>query len=419
MTYPATDVDGRLVAGMMSPGVDADGFAHPPSLADRLTDAVPEYAIGLDWKSYYGRPEEFVADLRDLVAARRAMLDTLVDEDDELSFVVFTAPDRLQHLVWDEATLREQYRLFDEVVGDVIDLCERQNRRLFVVSDHGFGEIDTFVNVNRMLLEEGLFVREESGVTRRLLSATGVSKERVLEGLERVGVTDDRLVAMLPGALVDSVASRVPGDHAVYDMDPERTEAFLHGLGSVYVNDTERFDPGCVPPEDVPAVRAAVRSTLEGLRDPETGDRVLDVYDGTERHSRDDFAPDVVVEGRTTYRVSPSLADTRFQDPGPMAADHRSEGVFLAWGPDVAARATPEDASVVDVAPTVLHAAGEPVPDHADGRVLREIFAPDSAVSSADVQRAVHDTIDRDVDVNVEESGEAVRERLRGLGYID
>lgn len=418
MTYPAGNIDGRLVSGMMAPSVDAEGFAHPPSFGETIQKQIPEYTVGLDWKDYYGREDAFLDDLRDLVETRRDLLALLRKTGEyELYFAVFTAPDRLQHLVWDEATLREQYRYFDKVLGDVLDFCERDDRRLFVVSDHGFGEIETTVNVNRLLVEEGLSARSDNSGIRHLLSKAGISKDRVLYVLEQVGVTDDHLVAALPDRLINSVASHVPGDHGLYDMDPARTEAFLHGLGSVYINEIDRFEEGCVSPSEVPAVKRSVLSALRSLTDPETGERVLDVYDGADLHPRDEFAPDVIVEGRGTYRVTSNLADNVFGDPSPKVADHRQDGIFLAWGPDIACGAAPEDASVVDVAPTVLHAAGRPVPEHADGRVLEKVFNTGSDAASRSVQRTAYETGDHDK--GVEEDTENVKDRLRGLGYLE
>jgi arylsulfatase A-like enzyme len=115
--------------------------------------------------------------------------------------------------------------------------------------------------------------------------------------------------------------------------------------------------------------------------------------------------------------VTPDLADEVFRDPGAKAGDHGPEGVFLAWGPDVASGVAVEDASVVDVAPTVLHAAGRPVPAHVDGRVLTEVFAADSDPATRAVERAA--AAAREADPATTGESEAVRERLRGLGYVD
>ena len=52
------------------------------------------------------------------------------------------------------------------------------------------------------------------------------------------------------------------------------------------------------------------------------------------------------------------------------------EGVLIASGPAFRAGAAPEGATLLDIAPTVLHLLGVPVPADMDGRVLTEILDP-------------------------------------------
>lgn len=428
MTYPASPIDGRMVTGMMTADRDpGGGFTHPPSLAEDVRERIPAYEVGLDWKEYYDREDAFLADLRELFEARRELLRLLLERaepDPRLVFFVFTAPDRLQHLVWDREVLREQYALFDEVVGEALAICERRGYTLYVVSDHGFGPVDRLVRVNRILADEGYLARRESGI-RGMLDAVGLTKDRVLDGLERVGVTDDLLVRALPGAVVDAAAGAVPGDHGLYDVDPSGTTAFLHGIGSVYVNDSRRFERGTVDPSAIPAVRRDLRDVLESVRDPATGERPLAVYEGEGTGGRDPDGPDLIVEARGRYRTDPTLGADTFA-PAERAADHRPEGIFLAHGPHVEAGATPASATVVDVLPTLCHALGEPVPARADGRVLDEVFVPGSppaerAVSSRRyaADGAVDDATDEDERGDDEASFDEVEERLRGLGYVE
>ncbi len=251
---------------------------------------------------------------------------------------------------------------------------------------------------------------------RAALSRTGVTKSRVLGALERVGIDDETLVERLPAGLVDSVARTVPGDHALYDVDSGRTQAFLHGLGSVYVNDTARFEDGAVDPADRERVKAAVMETLSALTDPETGERVLSVHDGDDLNPEDEFAPDVVVEGVEGYHVKSALDDDAVSDADGIAAYHRPEGVFFAWGPSIAAGTALDGATVVDVAPTVLHGVGEPVPAATQGRVLTEIFEPGSPPATRAVSRQDHGSSTGTADGSA--TSEEVEERLRGLGYL-
>ena len=435
MTYPVDHLDGRMVSGMFAPGTN-DQFAYPPSLADRIEREIPEYQIDLKWSDYHGKRDELIGDLNTLLDARRELMEMLLEGDDwEFVFFVFTEIDRLQHLVWDDEALLAYYVRMDEILGDVLDRVERNDADLFVVSDHGFGPLSSVVNVNTYLADRGYLTPREDTGTRSLLDSVGVDRDAILSLLGRANINEHTLRAYLPRSLVDAVATRLPGDHELYDVDYSNTVAFFDPPGGVYINDTERFEQGIVSPSERPQVRAEIMEVLSELTDPETGAQVLDVTDGTELYARDDRAPDVLVEGREErYQVKANVGDAVFTDPGVYSADHRPEGIFLAWGPDIAAGARVEGAGVTDVAPTVMHAAGEPVPEHMDGRVLEEAFDPASdagqrAVETADYgadrsgsvdPSAPADEPDASNDADQEEGGmDDVEDRLKGLGYME
>ncbi|USZ68109.1 alkaline phosphatase family protein [Halorussus salilacus] len=419
MTYPADEIDGELVTGMMTPEI-GEGFTHPPELREEIETRIPDYRVSLSWDEYRDDPEGFREDLSGLVSTRRRLLDLLAETDDwRLFFFVFTAPDRLQHLLWDEDVLLDHYRELDDALGDVLDRVEQRGANLFVVSDHGFAPIDTFVHTNTFLEREG-YLERKGGSGRGALERLGLTKERVKDAIDAVGIDQRTVYDHLPDSLVESVAEQVPGSHELYDVDFSETVAFTHGEGNLYINDTERFEEGTVTPDEVPAVKAEIRERLEGLTDPKTGDPVLRVRDGDEVFETDDESPDLVVRGHKDreggYLVANSLTDDIFRD-GEMSASHREEGVFLAWGPSVESGSTPEDAAVVDVAPTVLHSVGEPVPEDADGRVLSEVFDARSAAATRRVtERAYSESGPDDA---VEADFDDVESRLQGLGYME
>lgn len=415
MTYPANEIDGKMVTGMMTPSRE-EGFTHPPELAAEISREIPDYEIGLDWNEYKDRPEEFPAALESLVAARRAFMNRVLDDDWRLSFFVYTAPDRLQHLLWDEEVLLDHYKQLDAVLGDVREYTNEHDINLFVVSDHGFGPIDKNVHVNRLLANEGYLTPKDDTGTRSTLSQVGLTKERVLATLRGGGIDIDDLAKRLPDALVDSLATTIPGNNVRYDVDYGKTKAFVHAQGTLYINDTERFEQGIVDPEDVEALKDELTSVLTGLRND--GERVLDVHDGDELFPTDAKSPDLVVEPREGYYVKPSLGSAVLSDPGAHAADHRPDGIFLATGPDIEPGATPENASVVDVAPTVLHAMGAAIPADTDGRVLDEIFVPGSTTAERTMTTADYAGSDAGSEHGDEDFSD-VEERLRGLGYVE
>lgn len=95
------------------------------------------------------------------------------------------------------------------------------------------------------------------------------------------------------------------------------------------------------------------------------------------------------------------------------------------WGQPVKADAWLEGAQIVDLAPTILHLLGQPVPPDMDGRVLLEALQPEYAerqpVATPNRDRNGDDssTTDRPEDEELsEEAEELIRRRLRGLGYV-
>jgi predicted AlkP superfamily phosphohydrolase/phosphomutase len=419
MTYPAPDVDGALVTGMMTPSMD-DRFTHPSAVGNTLSDRVPDYRIGLDWSDYVGREDALLEDLESLVEARRSLMRMFMEREDwRLFFFVYTAPDRLQHLVWDEDQRLEHYRLLDDVLGEAMDHARRHEAVLFVVSDHGFGPASKIVNVNAVLREAGHLVQRDDVGARSLLSRLGVSKDDLLSTLDRFGIPESTISRYVPERLVEGVATRVPGDHVLFDVDYDRTSAFAFGSGGVYVHDSERFERGLVDPAEFRETKDRLVSTFSEVTDPDTGERMLDVVDGAELYPSLEFAPDLVLEGKNGYEVATGLADGPVEPATDYAAGHRPDGVFLAGGPGIEAGVQPDGATVVDVLPTLLHAVDEPVGESMDGRVLTEVFDPDSSAGRRSVETRAYETVDADSDPLAVERDGTVEERLEGLGYMD
>jgi len=149
-----------------------------------------------------------------------------------------------------------------------------------------------------------------------------------------------------------------------------------------------------------------------------TGEPVLAVVDGDELFPADPESPDVAIEGRDGYEVVTSWQGRDVVAPAEsMVAGHRMDGVFCAWGPAIEAGTTPEDASVYDVAPTLLHDLGEPIPDRVDGRVLSELFDPETDPARTAVQTEAVGDAGGTTDVS--DDMDAVEDRLRGLGYME
>ncbi|ARS90174.1 alkaline phosphatase family protein [Natrarchaeobaculum aegyptiacum] len=418
MTYPPRTIDGTMVTGMMTPSTE-QGFTHPSSLEDEIDERVPDYQISLDYPDYADRLDDFEVAVDGMLESRRELMTLQMDhagDDWELFFFVYTAPDRFQHLIWDEDRILAHYRKLDDVLGEVIEYTDAHDADLYVVSDHGFGPIEELVYVNHVLEREGFLARREEEGARGALASLGISRDRISDALERVGISEERLVSTLPRAVLDSVAEQLPGDHALYDVDFEQTVAFVHEAGNCYVNDTRRFETGVVDPADVPDVKADLVEVFESVTD-EDGTQLLSVDDGDELFPTDPESPDLVVNAIDGYESRTAITDEAMGEPGAYVASHRSTGIMLCRGPSIEPGGVLRGARVVDVAPTLLHGIGRPVPRDADGRVLFDAFDADATPSRTKVERADVSRDDRDDEVDDDFSD--VENRLKGLGYME
>lgn len=416
MTYPTSEIEGVMVSGMMTPDTQSE-FTYPPELAEDITSKIPDYQIGLSYAEYYDRKDEFLTDLEAVTDARRELMRLLLEKRDwRLFFFVYTAPDRLQHLIWDEAIILDHYKKLDGIIGEALEYTEEHGSHLFVVSDHGFGPIEELVHVNALLRREGYLTPKPVQGVQKILAQIGLTKPHLLGLLERTSLKDP-ILDKLPETIVDKTAKRIPGDRVEYDLDYSNTRAFMRGFGNLYINDTNRFDEGAVEPDERDQIKKELETLLTELTPDRRGEQVLSVVDGDELFPSRQFAPDLVVEAENDYYVEPSLTETVFSTPDYKEGGHRRDGIFLAIGPTIESGVRTRNATVVDVVPTILHGVSEPVPENVDGRVLEEVFAPGTNPGERPVRTKVYtsETVSNSTDDNLN----GVKKRLRGLGYIE
>jgi predicted AlkP superfamily phosphohydrolase/phosphomutase len=250
-----------------------------------------------------------------------------------------------------------------------------------VVSDHGAGDPpEREFPVHAWLAGRGWLAERRSG--RAIRTRAGVR-------LLRRGVP--RPLRPLAWRLLPS---RLRGRVEVLDMrsrlpDWSATPAYFVGLGypfgAISINLRGREPFGIVEPgREYERLRDEIVAELPRAVDPATGERPVagvwrreELYAGA--HLAD--APDVIFETAPRYR-SRGGAGVEWDTPmelahGRISGDHRADGMLVLAGGDVfRAGATIQGARIVDVAPTLLHAMGAPVPLGLDGRVLEEAFVP-------------------------------------------
>ena len=424
VSYPPARLEhGTFTCGMFTPGEAVD-YTWPPELKAELK-ALPggyradPYADGLKGAAFIEQTHEVI---RQQEVATNHLLARGAGWD--LLFTVIQAPDPLQDKFWnvlDPAdprydaeharrylpALEESYRRCDEVIGDRLAMAER-GAFVMVVSDHGFGRYEKSFYLNKVLEQEGLLHRERSA---RKVASGGLSTRRVIDAVRKIDVLG--LEGRVPQRFREKLAHGIDSALAV-PIDMQRTLAYAAASSaeSVFIADH-------VPESQRDDVARRVIDALEAARDPDTGEPIIDralrreeVYSGSELHR----IPDILIDfGERPYVASDRLAATSIVERLPAAAGggrHRRYGILLALGPGVQA-GTIEQANIVDLAPTALHAMGLPVPDDMDGRVLAELFSDGRAVQTSAAASSETSEV-----VYTPEEEAAIEASLENLGYL-
>ena len=388
MTFPPQEVNGVMVSGMDTPSAESR-FTYPESLGDELTKS--GYLITWGSANFRrGREEEFADKLLKMARKRGDLvLSLLRDPDPRFMIVNFAASDRAQHFFWHtvgvegQDWLGEIYSELDSILSGILNAID-DSTTLLLVSDHGFGPLHKVVGLGEWLRDEGL-LKLRSRVPRYMLRKMGESVERVggRRGLDMTFNRVSKVRSALQTARIDA-----------WSLDWSRTKAWFPPTeGGIRINVKGREPHGIVDGgREYEELREHIIHGLESLTDVNTGVRVIEKV-----HRREEIysgpyvvnAPDLVIEPGAGYAVGKKSSPAGMNSSGglPMSGDHLRTGVFVGYGLDMKAGTSIESASVYDIAPTVLHLLGLPVPGQMDGRVLKDAFEQSSEPAQREVTR--------------------------------
>ncbi len=445
MTYPPTPVNGVMVSGLPAPSTQAR-ISYPPDLFAEMVQAAGDYILYPDPGQAYSAAgvDAFLQRLYRCTELRASAFDTLrAREAWDFAMVVFNGTDTICHALWKYmdrdhplyeprhaarygSAIRDYYQYIDQHLARLVETMD-ENTTLFIMSDHGSGPFHKFIHVNNWLIEEGLM---------HLRSGPG---SRLKQGLFRMGVTPmntyNTLMKFGLGALKREVV-RGQGQRLLKtlflsfeDVDWGRTAAYsLGNVGQIYVNLKGREPLGCVQPGAAyEQVRERLIARLWELRDPNSGEQVVEaVYRREEvyRGEQVQYAPDILFIPRRMeyfgfgeYEFGSHRVIEAMQRG--ISGTHRMHGMALAYGPAVRPGVVVENAEIVDLAPTILHVMGVPIPASMDGRVLSEILADDFQPAQVHAQtRSQPDPAGGDGSGLSEEDERILLERLSALGYV-
>jgi predicted AlkP superfamily phosphohydrolase/phosphomutase len=192
----------------------------------------------------------------------------------------------------------------------------------------------------------------------------------------------------------------------------------------LYLNLRGRDPEGVVESgEQAQHLLTEIKERLRHISDPSTGRPVqVRLYHKEKVYSGPFIreAPDLVVtmdDHRT--EVMAELGFENLFNLNPVrSGTHTAEGILIAKGPGIPA-GRQLGAGLMDVAPTVLHLSGVPVPDEADGQVLLDLFEENAEPRLRPVVTEPVELVGEEEMVYTEVELRQVEKQLRDLGYLE
>jgi len=326
LTYPPRPVEGIMVGGFLAPQLR--GAVHPPEMLAQFEKW--GYRLDVDPMKARESLQHLKGDLlRCLSGRERAVMELLGGERWDLFVTHVMETDRINHFMWrflgqpqseDGKFFLDFYRRVDEFIGRILHALSVRTE-FVLLSDHGFCQTRSDVQLNRWLEEQGY------------LSCAGPAEDGFKALSER-----SRAVALVPGR--------------------------------IHILRRGRWERGCVGGEEYEPLREELIGRLKDWKHPQSGAPVCEgVFRREELFSGPfvEMAPDIVVHPHDGFDLKAALGRQEMFTLGPINGMHtRYDAALFVRGRRIEA----ERPHIWDVTPTLLKLLDLPVPEDMDGRAL-------------------------------------------------
>lgn len=455
LTYPPEEVNGFMIAGMDTPSRE-NTFTYPEGLYQEIKEAVGDYQIEAplaDLARIRNNKDRrrFIKAVMNTLELRLTATKYLMDKYDwDFFFVVFMAADRIQHRFWKfmdkthphhspiEAkkyggVIFNIYKRLDGVVGELSDKLDK-NTILLIVSDHGFGPAPVkYINLNKWLASKGLLTFKDNLHKVKWLDLSPFILHK-LQLYMPLKLRHYLRVKFRPLVNKLQLASRL------HNVDWSSTKAYADQHVEVYspiwINLKGREPEGIVSPDEYEDLRNHIIAWLRKLRDPDTREKMIErVYKREELFSGPNSykGPDILVEWKNdAYKTRLSFGSIRDSSKDfiglispqetsqTISGEHKRNGIFMIKGRYIKKGRQIIGARIVDLLPTILYCMDLPISQDIDGNVLVKAFKEDY-INQRRIVYSRESTLwpKPDADIFSQEESERIRDRLRGLGYLD
>jgi len=376
LTYPPKKINGFVIAG--GPDAPEKNFTYPRELEARLRREFG-YMVHPTVRSDWWQSEKAIEEGLALIEKRFSVAKVLAQEY-ELDFLHLTIfyINSLHHDLWDDDRVLRAWQVIDRNIGAFLQEFKESN--FLIMSDHGSNEIHQVFYINTWLEMQGYLKTSGSLWLPRLLYRLGLHEKNLFRVAQKLHL--NRIVTkIVPKKIRNNIPSAIGTVELEHKADKViwgKSKALASGQGPLYLALGEA------------ELREDLMQKLENLTNPHTEEKIARHVYRREEVYQGEFlseAPDIIIDQYPHTHIRGSIGKKNiFEEPQRWRGENTTEGIFIAGGPDFKEGIELSNVSILDLAPTILHQMGIPVPSDMDGRVLSEILKEGSGPANRAVK---------------------------------
>lgn len=377
-TYPPKEIKGFMISGPPTP--EEKDYTYPRELEKGIKEKY-NYRVNPDPARFILQEKPDLVHIEELLDMRFKVTMDFVQKVDFLHTTLFYI-DSVQHFYWHEkdAILRI-YTKVDAFLDEIMKKIGEKSY-LFLVSDHGFGQQSGIFYLNEWLAKEGYLVKKQN--IRRVLPLVLPSRQNMMKAARSTRAVNV-LPRIVPKYILNRLLNLFPrkgrctmGTSVEDYIDWEKTVA-LAAYSLLYI------DKRKLSKDEYKKLTDCLINDLKNALTTDNCKCIQKVFQCSHIYEGDyvDYGPDLAVQPENGYEINHAIFHKTPEIWRKIQkGSHRRTGIFLGYGPAIKKNGgTDFTMDIYDVAPTILHICGLPVPADMDGRVLKEIFEQDSELA--------------------------------------
>ncbi len=386
-THPPKAINGFMVS---RGATRSAGYTYPAELQKELREIFhykiePDYLPRIAW-------DASIPSIRQIIEQRFEVADYLLRKYDPAFFHLTIFETDTIHHFYPEEIVAGFWELIDRNIGSLLDKFLDAKTYVILMSDHGQVETNRAFNMGKWLMDNNLLVMKK----RRLLLESLLYKFGLRRNIILHVMGKTRIIPLLRFYIPKSIRRKFiaslpvekdkPDQYASIDsIDWERSKTIPIPGFYLYIN-RKLFGSE----KEVEEFRSSIKVMMEDIKEPRTGKAFARVFRADEIYSGNYLgsAPDLLLlpDDGCRITVSPGGEDFWNYSTEGWPRTHRMHGIFAACGAGIKGDFRIEGTTIYDLAPTILHIYGIPIPRDIDGRVLKEIFEDSSTLATREVE---------------------------------